>query len=341
MAIVPIWKDKFVDLGQHDSMEFCIRVNGTSTEIIYRGKAYRRPGETHVKVKVNDICADYMQNILPTLSQAEFTDLTFPLKFYVQRRNEDSWVTAEIVEFMNDWSYDYSYNPATMGMSFPVNGRIDERQWVVFTAYEESSVTATLSFKDGTSSQVIIPIEISADFSDDFNTDFARSARSAGSGTAVFDLSAWEDVASITINGREFQVVTDCKEWVLYYVNAFGGWDSLLIEGNAIERDNLTRHNREMAYDNRDIKNRGIQNYVNEISKSYTLHTSWLSDNESSRMHHLLNSTEVYLFNINSGEMIPVTLNNTTTEYKTYRSNGGKLVNYAIDVTIAQDRTRR
>lgn len=341
MAVIPIWKDKFVDLGQHDSMEFCIRVNGTSTDIIYRGKAYCRPGETNVNVKVNDICADYLQNTLPNMSQTEFTKLTFPLKFYVQRRDNDSWVTAEIVEFLNDWSYDYSYNVATMGMSFPINGHIDARQWLTYTAYNASTIAATITFTNGTTSVVYIPVALSDDFNADFNDDFSKSVRAAGSGTAVFDLSPWENVAKVTIGGKTWNVVTDCKEWVLYYVNAFGGWDSLLIEGTAVERDDVTRHLREVEYDNRDIKNRGRQNYVNEISKSYTLNTSWLSDGESARMHHLMNSTDVYLGNINSGEMIPVIINNTTTEYKTYKSNGAKLVNYSIDVTIAQNRMRR
>lgn len=341
MAAIPIWKDKFVNLGEAESKDFCIRVNGTSTEIIYRGKAYRKPGETDVLVKVNDICADYLHNILPTLSQAEFTELTFPLKFYVQRIVDGSWVTAEICEFLNDWSYDYSYNVATMGMSFPINGRIDARQWLTYTAYNASTITATLTFTDGTTSQVFIPVEISNDFNADFNNDFARSARAAGSGTAVFDLSAWNNVAKVTIGGKTWNVVTDCKEWVLYYVNAFGGWDSLLIEGLTSERDLLTRHTREMEYDNRQIQNRGRQNFVNEISKVYTLNTSWLSDDESARMHHLQNSTEVYLYNINSGDMIPVILNNTTTEYKTYKGNGGRLVNYTIEAIIAQERIRR
>ena len=135
--------------------------------------------------------------------------------------------------------------------------------------------------------------------------------------------------------------MTDCKEWVLYYVNAYGGWDSLLIEGNTMERDSLKRYTREMEYDNRETRNRGTQNYANEISKVYTLNTSWMSDAESLRMHHLLNSPEVYLFNINTGEIFPVVLNNTTTEFKTYKNNGCRLVNYTIEATIAQDRIRR
>ena len=340
MAIAPIWKDYFVTLGMRAVIPFRIRVQDQNGNIIYNGKSHIKPGETNNSIRINDICADYLTNALPALSQAEFSALSFPLNFVVETFLE-YWTIAGQVQFMNDWSYDDSYNPATMGMSFPVNGRIDSRQWLVYTAYNASTITATLTFTDGTTSQVIIPVEISADFSDDFNTDFARSARAAGSGTAVFDLSAWDNVASVTINGKTWEVVTDCREWVVYYVNAYGGWDSLLIEGNTIETDSLKRHTREMEYDNRSIQNRGTQNYVNEITKSYTLHTSWMSDAESLRMHHLLNSPEVYLFNINTGDMIPVVLNNTTTEFKTYKNNGGRMVNYTIDATLAQDRIRR
>ena len=323
---------------------FRIRVQDQNGNIIYNGKSHIKPGETNNSIRINDICADYLTNALPALSQAEFSALSFPLNFVVETFLE-YWTIAGQVQFMNDWSYDDSYNPATMGMSFPVNGRIDSRQWLVYTAYNATTISATLKFTDGTTSQVIIPVEISGeisgDFSDDFNTDFARSVMAAGSGTAVFDLSAWDNVASVTINGNTWEVVTDCREWVVYYVNAYGGWDSLLIEGNTIEKDSLKRYTREMEYDNRSVQNRGTQNYVNEITKSYTLHTSWMSDAESLRMHHLLNSPEVYLFNINTGDMIPVVLNNTTTEFKTYKNNGGRLVNYTIDATLAQDRIRR
>lgn len=347
MAIAPIWKDYFVTLGGGDVIPFRIRVQDQNGNIIYNGKSHIKPGKTNNSIRINDICADYLTNALPALSQAEFSGLSFPLNFVVEaflqtaQGEVPDWELAGEVQFINDWSYDDSYNPATMGMSFPVNGRIDSRQWLVFTAYNASTITATLTFADGTTSQVFIPVEISKDFNADFNNDFARSVRSAGSGTAVFDLSAWDNVASVTINGKTWEVVTDCKEWVVYYVNAYGGWDSLLIEGNAIETDSLKRYTRELEYDNRSIQNRGIQNYVNEITKSYTLHTSWMSDAESLRMHHLLNSPEVYLFNINTGDMIPVTLNNTKTEFKTYKNNGGRLVNYTIDATLAQERIRR
>ena len=96
-----------------------------------------------------------------------------------------------------------------------------------------------------------------------------------------------------------------------------------------------------MEYDNRNVQNRGTQNYANEIVKSYNLVTGWLSDEEASRMHHLINSTEVYLYDIITQEMTPVVIPSTSCEYKTYKNNGCKLVNYTIKVDVAHNRVRR
>lgn len=331
----PIWKDYYVNLGTAESAQFRIRVG---EDVIYTGKAYKRPGQSYNLIRINDICADFLENVFPKLVGTTFTEAEY-VSFVVQMLIGGAWATQETVQFDNDWSYDYDFNPATMGMCFPVNGHIDVRQWVVFTAYNAKTITATIKLANGDSFDVLIPVEISDNA--DFNNDFSQSVRASQTGTAVFDLSEWGDVKSVTIGNQSFKVVNTCSRYALYYVNAYGGWDSLLIEGNHSEVDNLTRHTREVEYDNRDVSNRGTMNYVTEIAKSLTLHTSWLSDDESSKMHHLLNSTNVYLGDLNSGRMIPVVLTDTTSEYKTYKGNGGKLVNYAINVTIAQERIRR
>lgn len=336
----PIWKDYFVTLGSSDSYQYRILLSDTD-EVIYSGKAHKRPGDDSVKVRINDVCADYFQNVLPTLSQAEFTDLTLPLGFDIEVYVNNAWSFLGSVQFLNDWSYDYNYDASTMGMSFPINGRIDGRMPVVWTGLSVSQVTATIHYKDGTSSSVIIPVAISNDFNADFNADFARSTRVAGSGTAVFLPSAWNDVDRITIENSTFKIVTECAKYALYYVNAFGGWDSLLIEGNDLESDSLKRYTREMAYDNRDIQNRGVQNYVNEITKRFTLHTGWMSDAESKMMHHLINSTDVYLYDIAAEQMIPVLITDNAVDYKTYHNQGNQMVNYTIQVEVATNRIRR
>ena len=333
----PIWKDYYVSLGSADSIEYRILCNN---EVIYSGKAWKRPGHSTNDIRINDICADYLQNVFPSLVGSTFTVGEY-VTFFVQTLSDSTWTTKVSVQFDNNWSYEYDHDPARDGMSIPVNGHVDIRQWVVFTAYNATTITATIRLADGSSFDVLIPVAISDDFNADFNNDFSQSVRSTQTGTAVFDLSKWGNVKSMTIDNKVFTVVNECSRYALYYANAYGGWDSLLIEGNHSEVDNLTRHTRESEYDNRSIQNRGILNYVNEVSKTLTLHTSWLSDDEAARMHHLLNSTNVYLGDLVTGQMIPVILTDTKSDYKTYKGNGGKLVNYSINVTIAQERIRR
>lgn len=341
MPAVPIWKDKIVNIGLLDSMFYRIMLSDTN-EVIYSGKSFIRPGADFNQVKINDICADYLENVLPTLSQAEFSELNMPVSFLVQSSaNGTSWTNIESVQFLNDWSYDYGYNPATMGMSFPINGHIDSRMPIVWTGLNVSQVNTTIYYRDGSYAQVFIPIEISNDFNADFNADFSRSVRTAGSGTAVFLLDAWDDVAAIQVGNSYFKVVTECAKYALYYVNAHGGWDCFLIEGNTLEADTLKRYTREMVYDNTDIQNRGIQNYVNEITKGFTFQSGWLLNDQGERMHNLINSTDVYLYDIANEQMIPVIIPTTTCEYKTYKNQGNKLVNYTIQVQIAQNRIRR
>ena len=194
MAIAPIWKDFYAQLAG----EYRIIVADTE-DVIYSGHAVPKPGETSAQVRINDICADYLENVLPTLSQAEFTRITLPVTFKVQLRQGTQWGDITTAQFINDWSYDYGYDAATMGMSFPINGHIDARMPIVWTGLNVSEVTATITFKDGTTAQVIIAVAISNDFNADFNADFSRSVRSAGSGTAVFLPDAWDNVAKITV----------------------------------------------------------------------------------------------------------------------------------------------
>ena len=340
---VPIWKDYFVTLSTSSSIYYRIQLVGDSTTTIYQGKAFKRPGQSDITVRINEVCADYLTHILPNLIHRNFSFLDQPVTFKVQTSSSGSgsWTDKDTVAFLNDWSYDYDYDAATMGMSFPINGRMDARMPFIWTGIDQDSIQVDLQMRDGTVIPVWIPAAISDDFNNDFNNDFAQSVRSPYSGTAVFYASSWGDVERVTINGTAFDVVTECGRYALYYVNAYGGWDAFLIEGNDLQADNLTRYTREVEYDNRNITNRGKMNYVNEMVKTYTFHTGWLTGDQASRMHHLLNSPDVYMYDIAREQMIPVILTNNTTEYKTFSNQGNRLVNYTIQAEVAQSMVRR
>lgn len=341
----PIWKDYFVNLGSgQSSFTYRILLADTSA-VIYTGKAFRRPGETNLYIRINDICADFFKSTLPAMSQAEFSALTFPISFKVQIYLQLNWVDAGTVAFDNNWSYDYDYDPDTMGLSFPISGRIDRRQPVFISVYDADEVEADVYFTDGTSMHITVPISRTNDFDDSFNNDFSRETRGSASGVVTIIPADWESLSNrldrIVVGAQTYIAEDTCARYVLYYVNAYGGWDSFLIEGNTLETDNITRHLRSVEYDNRDISNRGDENFVNEIAKTFRFTTGWLTDLQSQRMHHLINSTCVYMYDLTYGQMIPVTIKDTSLEYKTYKTQGNKLVNYTIQAQIAQNRIRR
>lgn len=318
MSAVPIWKDKTVSLGS-SSVAFRIMKMDDSS-IIYQGKAFKAPGAASVPIRINEICADYLVNALPTMTDRAFTELIKP-SFKVQKKPNSTWNDVETVEFYNDWSYDYAFSSTLL--AYPINGRIDSRMAVLTTKLATGTVNATYVNKSGVSS--------------------IRTATVAGTkdGTACFLASAVLNTKTITVNGITYTVVSDCAKYALYYVNAFGGWDQFLIEGNEMQVDSMERFLREMEYDNTSIVNRGTDNYVSELTKSWTLNSGILSDAEASRMHHLLNSCLVYLCDLATGDFIPVVISSNTCEYKTYRNMGMKMFNYTFTVQLAQNRIRR
>lgn len=318
MAAIPIWKDKVIDLGAAE-MEFRITVGGNT---IYSGKAIARPGVATAKVRINDICADYLVNTLPTITDTTFTSFSLPA-FVVQKNVGGTWTTVDTVTFYNDWSYDYGFTGDEL--SVPINGHITADMFVLYSKKNiTGGIGASYTKKNGS---VVSRTSVVSPTPND--------------GTCCFDASSVTDTASIRIGSNYYDVVDSCHKWALYYVNALGGWDQFLLEGTDIESDSLERWVREQEYDNSNKSNRGKVNYVNEVTKSWTLNTGLLTDAQSARMHHLINSTMVFLCDIATDSFYPVVITDTTCEYKTYANQGHKMFNYRVTIELAQNRIRR
>lgn len=318
MSAVPIWKDKIVSLGSSDVDFRILKMDDSS--VIYTGKAFKAPGAASVPIRINDICADYLVNALPTITDRTFTELIKP-SFKVQKKPSSSWTDVETIEFYNDWSYDYGLASPSV-LSNPINGRVDLRMYILTTKLATGSISA--SYKRGSSTST-------------------RTCTVSGTkdGTAAFSVNAYSNTDQVTVNGFTYKVVTNCAKYALYYVNAYGGWDQFLIEGNEMEVDDLERFIREMEYTNTSISNRGKDNYVSEVRKSWTLNTGLLTDSQAAKMHHLLNSTMVFLQDIATTNFLPVIITSNTCEYKTFKNQGRRMVNYSFTVELAQNRIRR
>lgn len=329
-----IWKDYEVTLGSGDSESFTIRTSTSTDDIIYTGKAWKKPGESYVKVIINDICADYMRQVMPEISTTGLVSCdTYIKTFYVYVGTTQK----ASVEFLLDYSYNYelanSANP--YAMSELIDNTIDTRMPIIHTM---RSSTATLNYYDVGNS-----FDLSFDLSFDvINSqpvsisglgNYVRKSTPADKGHAA----TFQEAAGWTT----YYFDDTCAKYALYYVNEYGGWDSLVMRGGFKRVDRYKRFEMKRKYNNAVVANRGRHNYANEETFAFELRTAFLTDAQASRMHHLIGSTLVYMYDLEEGLMHPVVITDNSCEYKTYKNNGHKLVQYIINVEIAKEQTRR
>lgn len=316
----PIWKGYTVSKQtKDDSLSYIIKCDGAT---IYAGKAYKRPGASDISFNIGDVCAPFLS------SNAEIA--TAATGFMAINEMQRTFVVEDLsgavlatVDFTNDWSY----KGATPNFaSDPVQRKIDPRQLLLASTYEASKVTVQT---EGSSPQTQTLYD-----------------GGAASGMACIDIPSGATSVTVSVNSaggtsaKTYDVVKPCARYALYYVNAFGGWDSLLTAGNDKRVDKYTRATYKKVYSPADLSDRGTVNYRNDIERTISLVTDWLSDEESARMHHLFGSTNVLLHDLVDDFIRPVTITAKSWTEKTFRNNGAKLVNYQIDVTIAQDFVR-
>ena len=334
---VPIWKDYYVSLGAVASQYFRIQANSTT---IYQGRAVRAASSGNLYVRINEICADYMAQVVPVYPQSSARGGFFPVSFTIQKSSTgSSWTTVETVSFNDDWSYQNGFDPSASGMSVPITGRIDLRQKIVQTRYSSSSVTATVRYGSTTRS-VSLSVNISTDFS-----AFHNAVAAAGAGRLELWCNNYATyqgltMTGVTMGGITYQVTKKCPEYCLYYKNPFGGYDHLLLEGKCRKSHSGARDSFIANYNNAQ-RQREDWTFQNEVTERYTLNTGFLSDDESERMPYLLDSPDVYLAELNHASIfIPVTIATDNYEVRKYTAADG-MVNYTFEVAVSQKEYRR
>lgn len=306
---IPIWKDKHVNLGSADSIDYTIQTGNSL--VLYSGRAVRRPGEAYNTIRINDICADYLSNYFPDISM-EVAGSGVVEVFRVCDSDDN---IIEEVEFVDDWSYIERNGDPTL--SEPIDRRVSARQTLFFSRINQQDEIATLRYKSGTTSL------------------YTLSAEEQGTlaGTCILPIYGFNGLESVTIREITYKVVDDCTRYILVYANAFGGWDTLMHSGNIQETD---RYQRRTA-----LLDGARKNHVNEVERTMSFTTGWLTDDEASRMHHLLGSTNVFLCDTFENTYTPVMVTNPDCPYKTFKNTGRNLVSYTIELSYSTNRIRR
>lgn len=147
--------------------------------------------------------------------------------------------------------------------------------------------------------------------------------------------SVQNHVSIDTING--YTLTNDCtSKWALYYLNRYGGWDSYLIDGYVSKKDSFNRKAVLADYNNNTIQF-GNRPYLTEVNTNYEIHTGWMNERESEIFAaNVLQSTRVYLHNLETHDIIPVIITDADALYKNKNNTGRKLLNYTINALASQ-----
>lgn len=330
--IAPIWKDYiWAEETLDDFIEYHLDDGGTT---IYAGKAYKYPDADRVEFLLNSVTENYLSNGIsfPTVSS------TSVMPNYLK---DFTLVTStgnkKPIIFFNDWSYKDTDLTSGYFLSDPITGLIDPRQYVMasWLLPTGEGIVNRFYHKDGIQTATDVTLKSGIN-----GYTFVENITNLQLGCGDYIVIAF--VVSGTIRQKQIKYTIDNtgKDYVLYYVNAAGGWDSLLIEGNVKKTDEFESESyikRVLRPSTEFARNK----YLNTITSSWTLYTGYLNDEQASKMYNLLESTQVYLHNLKDNTITPVLITDTSCEYKTYTNQGKNKFYYTINVESSQDNYRK
>ena len=325
---IPIWKDtnaSYVTMG--DSQTFSISVDGKT---IYNGRLVRKPGEIGLTTYVNRLVKDYLSAKI----DFERARVVQSQDNYIREFTISPATTAGVsaYKFYCDYGYEDGAikDNALSVISRPLHNVVDPRQILFCTFADLTDNTVNkVDIKERETDALIASSR--AGKCQTFTLPLDKNL--AGKTLDIYDDMAGEALAS-------YEVRNTCAEYALYYLNAHGGYDHLLINGTSKRSDNIKRTEITRVVDNTTLKH-GRSDVHTEITRTWRLNTGNLTDAQWAKTHHLLGSTHVFLHNLDSGEIVPVVIKANKADFNTYRNKGRRMSQLSIDVEEPTKRERR
>ena len=356
---IPIWKRLNYDIKTEmslagDSVRYRIRVadtEGDATDpyegrVIHEGIASAAPNDTtSIWISPNEVAAAYLSAPFQDTTGGAWHSQLMGRYFAIDYWDSGDWLAADYWGIYANWSYDHDVDIKTMGLSHPIRAVAAPNQWLVVSVLDwddQRQVNFLLTFADGTERNIAQDLFRAADFNSDFNADFAITAGEYNvAGYAALYLCLYNNLVRVELiypsNNvvlADYAVVQECKRYALYYRNAYGGMDSLLLDGvqkgETYARSTITRN-----VDNSVQGARAIQNYRNGVVEGWELRLNALTDEAASRMHHLVGSAEVYLCDLIADTLTPLVLTDSECVARTF-ANGHKRLDWKLAATTAQ-----
>jgi hypothetical protein len=326
--MIPIWKDtpaSFETLKNAVTVE--LSVDG---EVIYKGKLVDQPGNLEVTTFVNRIAKDYLS------AKIEFDrdNDVHRQERYVREFTISPATTAGVSAYKFYCDYGYEEGGVAEGalsvISRPMSKVVDPRQ-ILFCTFADLTANTfnKVEIKERDTNAIILSSR--AGKCQTFTLPLSKNLE--GKTLDIYDDMAGEVLAS-------YDVRSTCAKYCLYYLNAHGGYDHLLINGNAMRTDKFTRTEISKSVDNTTLAH-SRQTIATEVTPTWKLYTDCLTDEQWKLTHHLLGSSHIFLHDLEADEITPVVITSSVAEYKSYRNQGNKKSYLTIDVEASVKRMRK
>ena len=325
---IPIWKDttaSYVTMG--DSQAFTISVDGKT---IYNGRLVKKPGAVGLTTYVNRLVKDYLS------AKIDFkrARVVQSQDNYIREFTISPATTAGVSAYK--FYCDYGYEEGGVAdntlsvISRPLNNVVDPRQ-ILFCTFADLS--------DNTNHLVEVRLRNGKRILAESLPNKVQTFTQQLSQSMVGDIiDIVDDMGGVIL--ASYEVRNTCAEYALYYLNAHGGYDHLLISGTTLRSDNIKRTEITRVVDNTTLKH-GRSDVHTEITRTWRLNSGHLTDAQWAKTHHLLGSTHVFLHNLDSGEIVPVVIKANKADFNTYRNKGRRMSQLSIDVEESTKRERR
>lgn len=315
----PTWQDAFVQIPRisddESNITYSMSVMNNETseyEVVYRGNAVFTDKDP--EINITEIVRDYVEDNIDVSGEASYTQKVDLTKVILNTGEEGDNLVASLYYY-----YDYSFDKDfKLTRNMPILNYFDARQNIF------------LSFLNLPGETNIIRITASG-----------RLLRLRLDTPGIFHHKLAHHDGNIIVNAPDKSVTltskNTCAKYAIYYLNPLGGWDQLLIEGKVVKTIKLENKSYKRNFDNNtnEFENK---HYLKNLTTSYKLTTGYLTDAQAKLMPNLIESTKAYLYELDTNNYIPVLINTTSVDIKTYRNQGRKLFTYTIEVQESQNK---
>lgn len=308
----------YTNTREDASISYDLKIDNT---VVYSGQAYRAPDGDDINFRINDIVDNYLDNKIEIKDSTALNLIeNYVIKPTLVVDNESTNYTI-----INNWAYEDIPGTANFTKSAftsdPISTDIDPRQYFLSSVINGKSIPYPVIYRfDNTRYRPIVATGING----------------------YYFMKRVGDVSKITATIDDTEIiynVVNCYDYVLYYKNAFGGWDSLLLKANVKQSDELS-YETYKKYPKSSTDFSRIT-YTTTITPTWTLYTGILTDKQAEKMYHLITSNAVYLHNLIKDTITPVNIDNNVFEHKSYKNNGNRMFYYEINCTASQDKYRK